>query len=42
VYAKAGVPGNFRGLTYDGPHEFNAEMQDQAFAWLDRFLQPNR
>jgi hypothetical protein len=21
---------------YDAPHEFNATMQDDAFAWLDR------
>jgi dienelactone hydrolase len=40
VYAKAGVPERFRGVTYDGPHEFNAEMQEQAFAWLDRWLRP--
>ena len=30
----------FRGVTYDGPHELNAEMQDRAFAWLDRWLKP--
>jgi len=38
VYAKAGVPERFQGITYDGPHEFNAAMQDKAFAWLDRWL----
>jgi dienelactone hydrolase len=38
VYAKAGVRGRFRPLTYDGPHEFNAAMQDQAYAWLDKWL----
>ena len=38
VYAKAGVPDRFEGVTYDGPHEFNAAMQDRAFAWLDRWL----
>jgi len=38
VYAKAGVPERFQGVTYDGPHEFNAEMQDKAYAWLDRRL----
>ena len=42
VYAKAGVPEKFRGITYDGPHEFNAEMQDEAFAWLDKWLEPQR
>jgi len=25
---------------YDAPHEFNAAMQDEAFAWLDDRLQP--
>ena len=40
VYRKAGVPERFQGVTYDGPHEFNAEMQDKAFAWLDRWLKP--
>jgi dienelactone hydrolase len=32
VYAKAGVPERFSGVTYDGPHEFNAAMQEKAFA----------
>lgn len=40
VYKKAGVPDRFQGVTYDGPHEFNAQMQGQAFAWLDRWLKP--
>jgi len=40
VYAKAGVPERFQGVTYDGPHEFNAEMQEKALAWLDRWLKP--
>jgi len=40
VYAKAGVPERFEGVTYDGPHEFSAEMQERAFAWLDRWLTP--
>jgi hypothetical protein len=39
-YKKAGVPDRFQGVTYDGPHEFNAQMQGQAFAWLDRWLKP--
>jgi dienelactone hydrolase len=40
VYAKAGALERFQGVTYDGPHEFNAEMQDKAFAWLDKLLIP--
>jgi len=39
VYAKAGVPDHFQGVLYDGPHEFNLQMQEKAFAWLDRWLQ---
>jgi dienelactone hydrolase len=42
VYAKAGVSERFEGVLYDGPHEFNAAMQDKAFAWLDRWLKPER
>ena len=42
VYTKAGVPERFAGVLYDGPHEFNADMQDRAFAWLDRWLKPGR
>lgn len=38
VYAKAGAPERFEGVLYEGPHEFNAEMQEKAFAWLDRWL----
>jgi len=38
IYAKAGHPERFAGVTYDGPHEFNVPMQEQAFAWLERWL----
>ena len=27
---------------YNAPHEFNAAMQDDAFAWLDRQFQPGK
>lgn len=27
---------------YDAPHEFNATMQEEAFAWLDALLHPTR
>ena len=39
VYARAGVPERFRGVLYDGPHEFNTAMQEEAFAWLEQWLQ---
>jgi dienelactone hydrolase len=37
-YAKAGVAEKFRGRLYDTPHEFNAEMQQEAWDWLARWL----
>jgi hypothetical protein len=40
VYKKAGVPERFAPVIYDGPHEFNAQQQDAAFAWLDGYLKP--
>jgi dienelactone hydrolase len=38
VYQKAGAPGRFRPVTFDGPHQFNAAMQDKAFDWMDRWM----
>lgn len=37
-YAKAGVPDRCRTQFYDTPHEFNAEMQTEAWAWLKRWI----
>lgn len=37
-YAKAGLADRFRASWYDTPHEFNVEMQAEAFSWLDRWL----
>jgi dienelactone hydrolase len=33
-YRKAGAPDSVRLRLYDAPHEFNAEMQAEAWAWL--------
>lgn len=38
IYAKAGIPERFRGAFYDEPHSFTPSMQDEAFAWLERWL----
>ena len=38
VYRKAGTPERYRGSFYDGPHKFDLPMQDEAFAWFDRWL----
>ena len=37
-YAKAGVPDHCVTRLYDTPHEFNVEMQNEAWAWLKRFV----
>jgi len=33
-----GHPQRFRVENYDAPHEFNVEMQENAFAWLEKWL----
>lgn len=38
IFEKAGVPQNYTAVYFDGPHEFNATMQDKAFAWLGEKL----
>lgn len=39
IYKKAGAPeGAFESRFYDVPHIFNIEMQEHAFAWLERNL----
>jgi dienelactone hydrolase len=38
VYAKLGAAEKFRGHLYDTPHEFNADMQGEAWGWLKRWL----
>ena len=38
VYAKLGAPEKFRGHLYDTPHEFNEEMQREAWEWFRKWL----
>ena len=38
IYAKAGLPERFRGSFHDAPHSFTPPMQDETFAWFDRWL----
>ena len=40
VYRDLGSPERFRSKFYDVPHQFNIEMQEAAFAWLERWLGP--
>ena len=37
-YAKAGAPERQRCRLYDAPHEFNLEMQAEAWQWLGRWV----
>ena len=36
IYAKAGMPDRFRAAFHDVPHSFGPEMQEEAFAWLEK------
>ena len=38
IYAKAGMSEKFRGTFYDEPHCFKPHMQDEAFAWMEKWL----
>ena len=38
IYAKAGIPQRFRAAFHDVPHSFRPEMQEEAFAWLEKWL----
>jgi hypothetical protein len=39
AYEKAGAADAFRITMSPGPHKFDADMQEEAFAWLERWLQ---
>ena len=38
VYEKAGAREYYRGRFYPGPHKFDVQMQEEAFAWFDAHL----
>jgi dienelactone hydrolase len=38
LYAKAGSPDRVRCRLFDAPHEFNLEMQREAWEWLGRWV----
>jgi dienelactone hydrolase len=38
IYAKAGIPERFSGRFYDVDHSFRPNMQDDAFAWIDKWI----
>ena len=37
-YKKAGIPDRAKTSMYDAPHEFNAEMQREAWEWIKRWV----
>jgi hypothetical protein len=37
-YTKAGASGRSRCRLYDAPHQFNLEMQAEAWEWLGRWI----
>jgi hypothetical protein len=38
IYAKAGIPERFRGVFYDAEHSFLPNMQEDAFAWIQKWI----
>ncbi|MBW3630496.1 MAG: hypothetical protein KY464_14520 [Gemmatimonadetes bacterium] len=38
VFRKAGAGDRYRASFYPGPHKFDRPMQDEAFAWFQRWL----
>ena len=40
VYDRMGASERYRGRYYDVPHSLTPQMQDDAFEWLDRWLDP--
>ncbi|MEX2231341.1 MAG: hypothetical protein WD824_04235 [Cyclobacteriaceae bacterium] len=42
VYSELKQPERFQGKYYDVPHQFNVEMQEDAFSWLERWLKQSR
>jgi dienelactone hydrolase len=38
VYAKAGAGERYKASFYPGPHKFDLPMQDEAFAWFEKWL----
>ena len=42
VFAKAGAADRYDGRFYPGEHKFDRQMQEDAFAWFDKWLKPRR
>jgi dienelactone hydrolase len=42
IYRKGGAPDRLEARFYDRPHMFGLEMQQDAYQWLDRWLEPDQ
>jgi len=40
IYGKMGAPELYSGHFFPGPHKFDAEMQEAAFAFYDKWMKP--
>ncbi|HUQ95138.1 MAG TPA: hypothetical protein VM120_25900 [Bryobacteraceae bacterium] len=38
IYAKTGIPERFQGTFHDVPHSFPPAMQEEAFAWIEKWI----
>jgi hypothetical protein len=38
VYAKANASDKYKCTFHHGPHKFDKAMQEEAFAWFDRWM----
>lgn len=38
LYEAFGIPDRYKASFYDNVHQFNLQMQEEAFEWLDRWL----
>ena len=38
IYEKAGAPDRQSCRLYDAPHQFNAQMQEEAWPWVRKWL----
>jgi dienelactone hydrolase len=38
IWKKAGIPERFQGTFHDVPHTFTPAMQEEAFAWIEKWI----
>ncbi|MBU0951234.1 MAG: hypothetical protein KKH91_00180 [Elusimicrobia bacterium] len=42
IYKKTGYKSNYSGKFFPGPHKFDIKMQEDAFAWLEKWLKTEK